>query len=177
MGKFFYIMFAVLIISMQCKDDKPKEDLDTLATTNPVTISIKKTTKTYLNAWSNNDTVLLQEITISNLVRDVNGDILSTNHTGLFNTIRFWHRALPDLKIVEKEIVIVGNRAYVNWTAIGTNTGMFEDIPPTGKKAHIDGFSILTFDDMGLIVHETTFSDLLGLMTDWGYTLSPPIME
>jgi len=178
MGKLLFNMLTFLIlIAMGCKDGKTMEDKNSLTMTDAAVKSLKESTENYLNAWSQNDTVLLQEVSIKKMVRNVNGKIVSVNQNELFKIIQFWHRALPDFKMVEKEIVVVGDRTFVNWIGTGTNTGMFGDIPPTGKKIQTEGFSVLTFDDAGLIVHEAAFYDLLGLMTEWGYTVSPPVME
>jgi predicted ester cyclase len=160
-----------------CKDGKTTEQETDFTIAYSTASNLKKITKSYLSAWSENDTVLQQMITIKNVVRNVNGELISDNQEGLFRIMHFWHRALPDFKMVEKEINVVGNRTYVSWMFTGTNTGMFGDIPPTGKKGHTEGISILTFDDAGHIVHEAAFFDLMGLMEEWGYTVSPPVME
>jgi len=84
---------------------------------------------------------------------------------------------MPDFKMVDKEINVFENRTYVNWEVVGTNTGMYGTISPTGKIGHTEGISILTFDDEGHIVHESVFFDHLGLLEEWGYSISSPIME
>jgi predicted ester cyclase len=160
-----------------CRDGKPTKQDSDATISNSTASNLKKVTKSYLSAWSDNDTILHQRITIKNVVRNVNGEVISVNQDGLFKTMDFWHRALPDFKVVEKEISVVGKRTYVKWRCTGTNTGMFGDIPPSGKKGHAEGISILTFDDADHIVHEATFFDLMGIMMEWGYTVSPPIME
>ena len=167
----------LFILFFSCKDANPSKTMETLPKINATAITLKKATKTYLSAWSDYDTVLLKLVTINKLVRNVNGDILSVNQSELFKAIDFWHRAMPDFKLVDKEINVVGNRTYVNWVGTGTNTGMFGDIGPTGKIGHTEGISILTFDDEGHIVHESVFFDRLGLLEEWGYTISPPVME
>jgi predicted ester cyclase len=170
----FAIVFVVLIA---CRDKKTIKNNDTLTTINYNKNTLKKTTKNYMNAWSDYDTLLLQSITIQKFVRNVNGDNISFTQHELFNSIHFWYRVMPDLKIVDKEIIVVENRTYVNWVGTGTNTGMFGDIPPTGKVGHINGFSILTFNDDSKIVHEIAFFDKLSLMEAWGYSLAPPVMN
>jgi hypothetical protein len=178
MGKLKFNLLAILVsLFFSCKDTNTLETKKSLSKISTSETSLKKTTKTYLSAWSDNDTVLLKMITSNKMVRNVNGEILSANQSELFESMQFWHRAMPDFKMVDKEINIIGNRTYVNWIGTGTNTGMFGDIPPTGKIAHTVGMSILTFDDEAHIVHESVVFDNLGLLKEWGYSISSPIME
>jgi len=178
MKKLNFILISIItILAFACKDTNSIENKENSMAQNTIATTLTNATKTYLNAWSENDTTIHQIVTIKNLVRNVNGKIVSSNQKQLFKIMHFWHRAMPDLKIDEKEISVIGNRTYVNWIGTGSNTGMLGDTPPTGKKGHIEGMSILTFDDAGYIVHEATFFNLLGLMEEWGYTMTPPIME
>jgi hypothetical protein len=178
MEKLKFNLFIILVtLSFACKDTNTLESKESLPKTSTSEISLIKTTKTYLSAWSDNDTVLLKRITTNKLVRNVNGEILSANQSELFESMQFWHRAMPDFKIVDKEINVIGNRTYVNWIGTGTNTGMFGDIPPTGKTGHTVGVSILTFDDDAHIVHESVVFDNLRLLKEWGYSISSPIMK
>jgi hypothetical protein len=171
-------LFALLVaLSFSCKDTNTLDSKENLPKISSSATSLKKTTKIYLSAWSDNDTVLLKMITSNKLVRNVNGEILSANQNELFKSMQFWHRVMPDFKIVDKEINVIGNRTYVNWVGTGTNTGMFGDIPPTGKIGHTVGMSILTFDNEAHIVHESVVFDNLRLLKEWGYSISSPIME
>ena len=178
MGK---LIFLILIISFlagaACKDQKQELTQNVVDNKIPLEEGLKQASRNYLKSWSDNDTSLLKEITIRNIVRNVNGEITSSNQKGLTSTMKFWHTALPDFKVVEKEIIIEGNRSYINWTSTGTNTGMFGEMTPTGKKSNTEGFSILTFDDSQQLIHENAYYDLLGVMQDWGYSMSPPNME
>lgn len=169
------VILTLLIVS--CKEQKKGNVSHTNSKAVAMDLTIKSASEGYLKAWSDNDTVLMQTIAIRNIVRNVNGEITSSNQSGLAQEMKFWHTAIPDFKVVEREIIVVGNRTYANWTCTGTNTGMFGDTPPTGKKSITEGFSILTFDDAGQLVHENAYYDQLGVMEDWGYTVTPPIME
>lgn len=173
----FWGFILLLLLNLNCKKQESRESANGLTMNEARARDLQKNTEYYLNAWSKNDTVLHRQVTARKMIRNLNGKIVSVNQNGLLKSIEVWHRALPDFKMIEKEIITVGNRAFVNWAGTGTNTGMFGEHAPTGKKIHIEGFSVLTFDDSGLIVHEAVFYDLLGVMQEWGYTLLPPIME
>ena len=178
MGKLIFLLLVISLLSVaSCKDDKGQQMRKSETIETRTVDALKESSKNYLKAWSNNDTSMIKEITIRNIVRNVNGEITSSDQKGLNKTMGFWHTALPDLKVVENEIIVQGNRSYVNWTSNGTNTGMFGDRTPTGKKSKTEGFSVLTFDDKGQLIHENAFFNILGIMEDWGYTLIPPNME
>ncbi|MEO9893188.1 ester cyclase [Aurantibacter sp.] len=136
--------------------------------------SLKTSSQNYLKAWSENDTTLLNEAAIRHIVRNVNGEIVSSNQHELYKNIKFWHTALPDFKMMAQEINILGNRTFINWKRTGTNTGMFGEITPTGKKSSSEGFSILTFNEQQQLIHVKTYVDVLGVMRDIGYTMQPP---
>ncbi len=56
-------------------------------------------------------------------------------------------RAFPDLRFVEEDVVIQGDRAVVVWTAHGTHGGKLMHIPPTGRKIAVRGISVLTIEN------------------------------
>jgi steroid delta-isomerase-like uncharacterized protein len=56
-------------------------------------------------------------------------------------------RAFPDLRFVEEDVVVQGDRAVVVWTAHGTHEGKLMHIPPTGRKIAVRGISVLTIEN------------------------------
>jgi hypothetical protein len=80
--------------------------------------------------------------------------------------------AYPDLKVVITDGRYAGDRAFLNWTATGTNTGPGET-PPTRKAVKVDGYTVMHFVD-GRIRHEEVYFDRLGWMTQLGATVTPP---
>ena len=178
MGKssLFLLSFLTLFV-FSCKEQKTnssRESADKLELTDT---SLKVSTENYIKAWNNKDLDLLEALTTQNVTREANGEIASVNLEQLSNTMEFWHTAMPDFNIASNQLVVKGNKTYASWTSSGTNTGMFGDLPPTGKKSTTSGFTVLTFNDDGLIIHEQAFYDLLGVMNSWGYSVIPPIME
>lgn len=164
-----------LLLSVYCVNPGRKESVAVNAITTEK--KLKTATENYLKAWSDKDTIMIQAMSVPNLERIINGKIVSSDLSGLRESLKFWHTAIPDFKIGTREIIVKGNRTYTSWTCTGIHTGMLGDTPPTGKKSITEGFSILTFDDNGKLVHESAYYDLLGLMEDWGYTMVAPVME
>lgn len=178
MGRLLFFLLVIFFLSgTACNKHKQNQKQGTRTTLIQTQENLIESSKNYLKVWSNNDTLMLRNITIHNIVRNVNGEITSSDQKGLAVSMNLWHTALPDFKVVEKEIIVKGNRTYVNWTGTGTNTGMYGNITPTGKKSETEGFSILTFDNSGRLIHENVFFDMLMVMKDWGYTLLPPHTE
>jgi len=65
----------------------------------------------------------------------------------------------------------------MHWTILGTNTGVFGESPPTGKKIKINGITHIKFDNKGKIIYEDVFYNELLLLQQLGYTLLPPTLE
>jgi steroid delta-isomerase-like uncharacterized protein len=76
-------------------------------------------------------------------------------------------RAFPDLRLVEEDVVVQGDRAVVVWTAHGTHGGKLMHIPPTGRKIAVRGISVLTIEN-GKITHGLYVWDAAGLLRTIG---------
>jgi steroid delta-isomerase-like uncharacterized protein len=79
-----------------------------------------------------------------------------------------FRQAFPDLQwridLVFGEADLVAGR----WTASGTHTGSWDDLPPTGKRAEFSGVNIFRFGDDGKVVEIWNHRDDLGLMNQLG---------
>lgn len=136
--------------------------------------AMRKATQDYITAWSTNDFTLMKSVTSVDLVRNANGEITSSNQAEIGETMKFWHTAIPDFNLDQGAIIIKDGKSYSSWTSTGTNTGMFGDEAPTGKSSMTPGFTILTFNDAGKIIHEQAYYDLLSTINAWGYSVTPP---
>jgi len=58
-------------------------------------------------------------------------------------TLEIYFQAFPDLRVVEHEAVIDGDRAAIMWKAQGTHLGSIMHIPPTGKQVEVRGTTVL----------------------------------
>ena len=76
-------------------------------------------------------------------------------------------QAFPDLRFVEEEVLIQGNRAVLVWTAHGTHGGKLMRIPPTGRKILVPGTSLLTVEN-GKVIRGLYIWDVAGLLRDIG---------
>jgi steroid delta-isomerase-like uncharacterized protein len=78
-----------------------------------------------------------------------------------------FHRAMPDLRIEIEDVFATEDKVVLRYTARGTQTGSYGDIPATGKKAVVRGITIFQFAN-GKIKTEWTEYDRLGLMRQLG---------
>jgi steroid delta-isomerase-like uncharacterized protein len=82
-----------------------------------------------------------------------------------------WRLAFPDLKVSVDLVFAEDDLVAVRWTARGTNSGVGNGIPATGKQVQTSGTAIFRFVD-GAIAEEWTAGDSLGLLKQLG--LMPP---
>src|SRR5690242_862755 len=75
--------------------------------------------------------------------------------------------AFPDMSVAPETIVQDGDIIAFAYTLIGTHTGPFGKIPPTGKRVKIRGMQISKFKD-GKMVERWGSSDELGLLKQIG---------
>jgi len=78
-----------------------------------------------------------------------------------------YRTGFPDLTIKVEEQLAEGDSVCTRWTAVGTNTGEFWGIAPTGKQATVTGITIDRIAE-GKIVESWTNWDALGLMQQLG---------
>ncbi len=127
--------------------------------------------------WNKQNFEVLEELTTSQYVRHLNGVKVAQGKTELKAHLQMFFTAFPDLKISADDLHYKDQMAFLHWNAQGTNTGVFGEVPPTGKKVNINGLSHLSFDKEGKIIQEVVYFNELELLQQLGYTLLPPNME
>jgi steroid delta-isomerase-like uncharacterized protein len=80
--------------------------------------------------------------------------------------------AFPDLQVTVEDQIAEGDRVVTRWTARGTHTGSFQDIPPTGKQGDITGITIDRIAN-GKVVECWTNADDLGMLQLLGALPAP----
>ena len=81
-----------------------------------------------------------------------------------------FHQAMPDLAIEIEDVFATEDKVVLRYTALGTQTGAYGDIPATGKKAVVRGITIFLLAN-GKIKTEWTEYDRLGLIRQLGVIL------
>jgi predicted ester cyclase len=86
---------------------------------------------------------------------------------------RMWFAAFPDLEFHVDELIIDGDRSVVVATIVGTDSGGFMGLPPTGKRFKMTACLIANLAD-GQIVHERRIYDFTGLLIQIGMLKARP---
>jgi predicted ester cyclase len=75
--------------------------------------------------------------------------------------------AFPDLKRPVEDLVAEGDKVVARWTSVGTHSGDFMGISPTGRQVTTSGITIFRLEG-GKIVEEWSESDMLGMLQQVG---------
>ncbi len=127
--------------------------------------------------WNQQNVKVLEDITTSQFTRYMNGVKVAQGATEMEAHLQVFFTAFPDLKISADKIHYKDSMVFFLWNARGTNTGVFGEVQPTGKKVNINGLSHLSFDKNGKISKEVLYYNELELLQQLGYTLIPPNLE
>lgn len=171
MKKWFYLFLFLIVSVVSCKREnqnleKEREDV------------LTQKVGTWIDTcWNQQNFEVLEDLTTSQFMRHLNGVKVAQGKTELKAHLQMFFTAFPDLKISTDEVYLKDNMAFLHWNAQGTNTGIFGEVAPTGKKVNINGLSHLSFDGEGKISQEVLYYNELELLQQLGYTLQPPIME
>ena len=75
--------------------------------------------------------------------------------------------AFPDLHFTVNDQFASGEKAGFRWTATGTNTGPFGEMPATGRKIEIEGIIIDQVEN-GKVKHRWELWDQMAMMQQLG---------
>ena len=121
-------------------------------------------------AWNANDKEMMASGMTKNFTRTENGTVIAKNPEDYAGFMDIYHGAFPDFTVKIDKTFISGNKAYLNWTCTGTNTGNFMENEPTSKKIKTHGFSVWTFDKDGKAIQEDAFYDNMVVFNQLGIT-------
>ena len=71
--------------------------------------------------------------------------------------------AVPDARYVVDDLIAEGDEVMVRWRMLGTHTGAFNGIPPTGGQITLRGIAVYRLED-GKMVERWVVSDVYGLV-------------
>jgi len=127
-----------------------------------------------LEVWNTGNLSLFDEILSPEIVThfaDVEDLIGIEANKGWVTSTR---TGFPDINITFDDLIIKGEYIVVRWTFTGTHTGLFYDMPPTGKKVKITGAFISHVVD-GKEIESWQHLNQLAMLTQLGYTITPPV--
>ena len=164
------VIVSLFLLPLQGCNDK-----DGLKETEEVN---KETAISFISTiWNNKELSKLDIYVADEFIRRINNVEVAAGKNELSANIQVSFTGFPDLTLSIDEIVTYDDLVIMNWTILGTNTGVFGEFPATGKKIKIGGISHLKFDNDGKIIYEDVFYNELSLLQQLGYTLLPPTLE
>ncbi|MCE2611779.1 ester cyclase [Flavobacteriaceae bacterium D16] len=129
------------------------------------------------SCWNQRSFKALQDLSSAKSTRYMNGVKVAEGPAEMEAHLQLFFTAFPDLVITADNAQYKGNLAFLQWNAKGTNTGVFGEVSPTGKRVNINGLSHLRFSEEGKIIEEIVYYNELELLQQLGYTLIPPNLE
>lgn len=89
---------------------------------------------------------------------------------GFLKAIWSW---APDIEFHLTSVAVLGDRAVVEWTMTGTQTGPIGAIPASGNAFSVRGASVLELRD-GKVLRNRDYYDLASLVTQFGVRFAAP---
>lgn len=127
------------------------------------------------SVWNDQNMDTLKKISSEKYSRKLNGIEIAVSQSEMEAHMNIYFKGFPDMKVSVDKQAVTGNRLFAKWTFTGTNTGVFGESAATGKKVNVSGYSELTFDQEGRIIHEDCYYNELELLQQLGYTLNKPV--
>lgn len=85
---------------------------------------------------------------------------LPAGREGMLTLVQAYRTAFPDLRTTVEEMIAEGDTVAVRWSGMGTQSGTFMGVPPSGQRAQVRAISWLRFRN-GRLSEE--WSELSGL--------------
>lgn len=76
--------------------------------------------------------------------------------------------AFPDFRLERTALAIDGDLCAASWILNGTQTGEYDELPPSGRSVEITGTSFTELADTGLVVRDTVLINTAGLLHQLG---------
>lgn len=168
------ISFVILltVVSCQLGDKTSKQQSDENES------ALSSTYKSFINgAWNDKNMDALKSVSIENYIKNLNGIQVAGNQSEMQAHMKVYFIGFPDTRVTVDDVIIKDRYLFTHWTFTGTNTGVFGETAPTGKKIQVSGYSKIAFDEQGRMVQEDEYYNELELLEQLGYTLNPPILK
>ncbi len=127
--------------------------------------------------WNQQNLNKLNPIISDDFERHLNGISVASSTNELKAHMEVFFKGFPDLEIITNEINMNDEVVLLHWISIGSNTGIYGEMPPTGKKVKVSGLSHIYFNKEGQIYREDVYFNELELLQQLGYTLNSPVLK
>ena len=118
-----------------------------------------KANKASIEAWNSHDPKKVAALFAADGVLKVPGMPDAKGTDAITTNAQMAFAAFPDFKAAYSNIIAKGNVQILEWTITGTNSGEWMGRKATGRPMGINGVSVTTFNDEGLIKEEHRYFD------------------
>lgn len=122
------------------------------------------------DVWNRGNMDAIDRVISADYIQHIAG--VSPGRDGVKQFFQVIRTAFPDIRIDVHEMIAEGDMVAWHFANVGTHTGPFRGIPPTGKQVRVNGFALVRMQD-GQFVEAWGEQDNLGLMMQLG-ALPPP---
>jgi steroid delta-isomerase-like uncharacterized protein len=123
----------------------------------------------YEEVWARGNVDFAKNVFVDDYVRhDLRPTQAAPGAAGQALIAEQFRGAFPDLAWEVDLVLGDGDLVAARWTASGTHSGAWGDVPPTGRRATFSGVNIFRFGDEGKVVEIWNHRDDLGLMEQIG---------
>ncbi|MEX0289820.1 MAG: ester cyclase [Flavobacteriaceae bacterium] len=170
------VVLMVIFFSFSCRDHKGGKNGD-LAMHSYEQL-LKENFHSFIeHAWNKANMDSLRNVLDENYTKHLNGIQIVDNLNEMEANMHVYFQGFPDGKVAIENMKISNNNLFVQWVYRGTNTGIFGEFPPTGKKVMVGGHTTIQFNSAGKMIKEDVYFNELELLQQLGYTLNPPVLE
>ena len=126
----------------------------------------------FTEVWGGGSEAVARELLADAYVGHMTGNPAPLDRTGWLEFFRAFRTAFPDAQFTIEDMIGERDRVVLRLTMRGTQRGMFNGIPPTGRSVEVTGVSIERIVG-GRIVEGWVTNDALGMLQQLG-VIPPP---
>ncbi len=121
-----------------------------------------------MTMWNSHDFTLATEVYADDYRGlDVTDKTLVRGPSGVVRQLERFYSAFPDLVFHPEQTIVEGDQVASYWSARGTHRGSILNIPPTGRRVHVHGISLLCIQN-GKILKGVHLWDMAGMLRSLG---------
>ena len=132
--------------------------------------------RVFREVWEKGDLAAADEIFSREFINhDPASPEVPPGPAGVRENVTRYRGAFPDQRFTLLDTIVAGDRIVVRWGVEATHSGPFGGVPPTKKRVHTGGISVLRIEN-GKIAEDWVHWDTLGLLQQIGAVTAAPVL-